>query len=287
MTFKKNHKHEKSIAVLELMYSRSLSDVSNGVIQISEKSKARLQKMQHDIKLLYDRQEFLNKNFRAISLITNQLDDYKAEIKKTESQKENRMLGIPLAPLKNEVKEIIEQLQLKIKEGHDKQYRFEEKQYQSSYILKLELQKEMWRINGAIKRKYNKAVSFIFSAQTEELKRQEQFKKDAPKREKTQRDEALATAHMKKSREAAESIKRSLKKTTYCPYCGKNLGDKPHADHIYPIARGGLSVAKNMVYICQGCNIKKSDLTLVQFIKKYNFDQDVIFARLEVLEKDF
>lgn len=50
-------------------------------------------------------------------------------------------------------------------------------------------------------------------------------------------------------------------------------------------AKSGLSTTKNMVRVCSKCNIKKKDLTLNQFIKKYNLNRNLIESNLEALNK--
>lgn len=60
-----------------------------------------------------------------------------------------------------------------------------------------------------------------------------------------------------------------------------------HADHIYPVAKGGLSTTKNMVYVCAICNKKKSDLTLREFIIKEKLSRDRVERNLELLKKHF
>ncbi len=98
----------------------------------------------------------------------------------------------------------------------------------------------------------------------------------------------LGTAAMGKTRAVASVRKRKLKKSAECPYCGKPFGtDAGVADHIHPVARGGLSVTDNMVYICTPCNQKKSDRTLNEYIYKYRLDLDAIHSRLSKLGKRF
>lgn len=84
----------------------------------------------------------------------------------------------------------------------------------------------------------------------------------------------------------AESIKRKLEKNDECPYCGDLISSTAHADHIYPVSKGGRSVKKNMVYVCSSCNLKKKDLTLTMFIKKFKLDRDMIEERLTELGKE-
>lgn len=88
-------------------------------------------------------------------------------------------------------------------------------------------------------------------------------------------------------REAAHIIKERIRGQHCCPYCGGSLGGVPHADHIYPVSKGGRSTERNMVYVCSGCNKKKSDLTLTAFVRHYNLDREVIEERLRLMEKDF
>ena len=75
--------------------------------------------------------------------------------------------------------------------------------------------------------------------------------------------------------------------TKDCPYCGLPLGDSIHADHIYPVCRGGLSTIENMVLVCDLCNLSKGDLTLREFMSKNNLDVERIESTLERLGKRF
>jgi 5-methylcytosine-specific restriction endonuclease McrA len=129
----------------------------------------------------------------------------------------------------------------------------------------------------------------------ETYERLERIQKHISQREKkeTKRktDRAVIAAYKGKSRSLADQIKSELKEQmsidSHCPYCGRDMGDGPHCDHIYPVSKGGLSTPKNMVYICSDCNLKKTDLTLTQFIKKYNFLRVEIERRLGKLGKDY
>ena len=74
----------------------------------------------------------------------------------------------------------------------------------------------------------------------------------------------------------------------YCPYCENPFdADVPHADHIHPVSKGGLSISENMIYICSTCNMKKTNKTLAKFIKENNLDRDNIEKNLEILKKAF
>lgn len=69
-------------------------------------------------------------------------------------------------------------------------------------------------------------------------------------------------------RKIASRLKKKLVVTENCPYCGDQLGRLPHGDHIIPVTNGGKSVIKNMVNVCNACNIEKSDYSLKEFCAK-------------------
>jgi hypothetical protein len=102
---------------------------------------------------------------------------------------------------------------------------------------------------------------------------------------------AAAAAHFGTTRQLAEKIKGDLEGqlavTKDCPYCGLPLGDSIHADHIYPVSKGGLSTIENMVLICDQCNLKKGSKTLRQFIAACNLDGKRVELVLESLGKHF
>ncbi|MDA7506634.1 HNH endonuclease, partial [Akkermansiaceae bacterium] len=100
---------------------------------------------------------------------------------------------------------------------------------------------------------------------------------------KRRQDKALLASAAGTSRNLAASIKRKLVKGHPCPYCGKSLGSDFHADHIYPVIKGGLSTIQNMVNVCSSCNLAKGDLTLSAFIKKLDLNRNEIESRLENL----
>lgn len=123
----------------------------------------------------------------------------------------------------------------------------------------------------------------------EESKQRKEAKK-AKQEEENERTKALAAAHKGNTRRHAISVKRQLseqiKILPYCPYCGDDLGESPHADHIYPVSKGGLSTKENMVYVCQTCNKRKSDKTLIEFISSSMFyDLKSVIDNLYKLKK--
>jgi len=114
----------------------------------------------------------------------------------------------------------------------------------------------------------------------------EQFKRMKAK-EKLDNLRAQAAISIEQRREMAYALKKKLVVTKECPYCGEEIGTIWHADHIYPVSRGGQSTLKNMVIVCPSCNAKKSGLTLLLFIEKCNLNRDEIVRRLKSLDKEF
>jgi len=105
--------------------------------------------------------------------------------------------------------------------------------------------------------------------------------------EKIEKLSAAAQSSNANIREAGGYVRRRLAKDHPCPYCGDALGSNFHADHIHPVAKGGKSTTKNMVFVCVSCNLKKKDLTLNQFIDLFSLDRDRIFTQLRSLGKDY
>lgn len=102
---------------------------------------------------------------------------------------------------------------------------------------------------------------------------------------------AYAAAYFDESRKLAMSVKNEMHDqeeiVTGCPYCGALLDDIPHADHIYPITKGGLSVKENMVFVCSKCNLRKSGMTLREFIEKTGLKRTFVETNLKKLGKIF
>jgi 5-methylcytosine-specific restriction endonuclease McrA len=111
--------------------------------------------------------------------------------------------------------------------------------------------------------------------------------KEELKREIQRLEQARISALLNRARSGAKQIRLVLPRDHPCPYCGGPLGNSPHADHIHPVAKGGLSTRQNMVYICTECNTKKSHTTLTAFAAKEGRDLTEILARLRALGKEF
>ena len=107
------------------------------------------------------------------------------------------------------------------------------------------------------------------------------------KKEKDTHLKARIASHENASRGIALTVKKKLTQTSECPYCNKAIGNNPHADHIYPVSKGGQSIDYNMVMVCEKCNLSKGDLMLREFIAKEKLDSISIECRLEKLGKRF
>jgi 5-methylcytosine-specific restriction endonuclease McrA len=111
-------------------------------------------------------------------------------------------------------------------------------------------------------------------------------------KEKASEKNARLKSFENRSREGSSNLKKKLINQfdifDFCPYCGSKLSKiKCHADHIYPVSKGGLTTKRNMILVCPDCNLKKSKLTLNQFINKYKMDRIFIHNNLDTLEKDY
>jgi 5-methylcytosine-specific restriction endonuclease McrA len=146
------------------------------------------------------------------------------------------------------------------------------------------------RVQGFEKqiREYESAV-----CQMQRLDEKEQRARDAEikRKEKEAMNAAIVAAFFNKTRDLAEDVKKELSGQfaicPNCPYCGSPYGDEPHADHIYAVSKGGMSVFVNMVIICSTCNLRKGPKTLREFIVACGLDRVMIEATLERLGKVF
>lgn len=45
-----------------------------------------------------------------------------------------------------------------------------------------------------------------------------------------------------------------------CRWCGKDVGDRYHFDHIIPVSKGGTNTIGNVCVSCPDCNLRKNDM---------------------------
>jgi 5-methylcytosine-specific restriction endonuclease McrA len=125
-----------------------------------------------------------------------------------------------------------------------------------------------------------------------EVKVAEEKLKVAKEKEKLHELHARVASNVKEKREQAKKFRRDLhkqlSKAAVCPYCGGLLSDSnAHLDHIYPISKGGLSTLKNLVFVCDRCNLDKSDSMLRKFLQQIGCNEQQVYDRLDILKKEF
>lgn len=123
----------------------------------------------------------------------------------------------------------------------------------------------------------------------EEQKREREALAAKRERDRQARHDAnasLAARVRGEVRSESARLRQRLRRDHPCPYCGGDLGPDMHADHIHPVAKGGLPVESNYVMVCQPCNQAKRDFTLNQFIDRMGFDRETVIRALRALGKD-
>jgi 5-methylcytosine-specific restriction endonuclease McrA len=171
--------------------------------------------------------------------------------------------------------------------------RFEDRIYSVTELEKLEKSTNNRLSNAEIRVEAQvKAIEVIRSNEAAIRKREDQAASREKNAElKVDHYKAYAAAYFDQTRKLGAIIrKRLLEQEDFligCPYCGNAMGEIPHADHIYPVSKGGLSTIKNMVLVCSACNIRKSDYTLREFIKRCSLDRNFVEKNLEILKKTY
>ena len=64
-----------------------------------------------------------------------------------------------------------------------------------------------------------------------------------------------------------------------CGYCGNDLPDRFHVDHIIPFEYSGDCSEKNLLAACPQCNNFKSVLSLEQFRRELSYQAERAFKR--------
>ena len=135
---------------------------------------------------------------------------------------------------------------------------------------------------------YSSRVRELYSSRVRELERELEKGRELEAKQRTAAAKrAQVAGALGKTRDLAARIKAKLPRDHPCPYCEGPLGDVPHADHIYPVSKGGQSRLENMVYVCTTCNERKRDFTLAVFAEKHRLDRAAIEGRLRRLRKEF
>lgn len=210
------------------------------------------------------------------------------EIEKRESQSRGLLKSIFQGSLSPNARAEIERLKAQVPHG-DMRTEFREdvsgdtlRSYSKSLVAYERLLEKS--LPSAEERGRARAEAAAKRATEKELARSRQLEKET-------RIVAMAAAHVGKTRQLAQTVRRNIEHQrallSICPYCGSVLGEDPEADHIYPVARGGLSTKENMVFVCAPCNGRKRDKTLREFIRTMKFDHSAVEQRLELLGKRF
>lgn len=53
-----------------------------------------------------------------------------------------------------------------------------------------------------------------------------------------------------------------------CPACAASLLDGYHVDHVVPLAKGGDNWPANLQLLCPPCNLRKSDMSMEEFMRR-------------------
>ena len=127
--------------------------------------------------------------------------------------------------------------------------------------------------------------------QIEEQKRIEAINIKNKIQELQQRVAITEEEKRKEARKFRNKLHKQLAILPVCPYCSTLLTEiteiDVHLDHIYPISKGGHSTERNLVFVCSNCNLNKKDLTLHNFLRKYSYEESIVYERLEILKKEF
>jgi CRISPR/Cas system Type II protein with McrA/HNH and RuvC-like nuclease domain len=65
----------------------------------------------------------------------------------------------------------------------------------------------------------------------------------------------------------------------YCGYCGVDIYEGFHIDHMHPRSRGGSDGLRNLIASCQNCNLSKGARTVEEF-RRYKKCGDFFFEKL-------
>lgn len=252
---------------LERTLIKDIEEMKNEIKELELKKKLYIEYKK--LRILYDEQVFkliapLEKNKESL---LNENSNYKKGI----------IYFLRGKVLKDEIKSEIENIENKIKDKLEiiKETFNSKNSPISIYGMRVfEIDR---LIQYEIESKINKYNNSIIVYQNEiELKQN--------KNQQIENIKGIAARSLNKTRQIANKIKTNMEINNNCPYCEQPIVEV-HVDHIFPVAKGGLSTTKNMVRVCSKCNIKKKDLTLNQFIKKYNLNRNLIESNLEALNK--
>ncbi len=152
--------------------------------------------------------------------------------------------------------------------------------------LRAQSSREAWR-RSQIEDTIRSAESRLEWSDQIENRERDKLDRIEQRKEKKSLDRAIIARAKDATRDAARPLKARAQRDHECPYCGCEIGESPHLDHIYPVKLGGLSVDTNCVHVCGSCNLNKRDMTINQFIDAYSLDRSLVFKRLRALGKSY
>jgi len=104
-------------------------------------------------------------------------------------------------------------------------------------------------------------------------KNREKYHKKRQKRYKTKEFKLVQTRSALKRKQGdypilvtKKELKKLIRMSKNCYYCGVELNNKFEIDHKTPIRRGGKSIITNLAVACQRCNRSKGAKTAEEFI---------------------
>lgn len=267
-----NRYKKKKINLTKMSEKSIIQSIKNFKTEIEKLEKLKIEYLDYKIrKTKYEEEK--TKSIEPLKQIYKQLieekDNYKKGIRYLFKEKELN------EDIKLKVTEITNKIDYKLIELEQK-YRVKKSPYLGH---ELDLDRIDYRIENDVTKRiidFQKSIE-IYNKELE---------KKQDKNQKNDNIIGLAAQATNKTRQRAKTIKNNIEEYENCPYCGETIIES-HVDHIYPVSKGGLSTTKNMVRVCNSCNIKKRDLTLNQFIRKYELDREFIERNLDALNKSY
>lgn len=89
----------------------------------------------------------------------------------------------------------------------------------------------------------------------------EQRKATDRERQKRYRERAKSADHKWEGKRAAVFSRDKF----VCTYCGADVTDDPHCDHVLPLIQGGTNEIGNLTTSCRRCNSAKAGRTLAEW----------------------
>lgn len=142
---------------------------------------------------------------------------------------------------------------------------------------------EVWRLEQVARAITNRISAAVRAEERRRHKEQVALRK----KQEHQDLKAVAARAQKRDRSLAASLRRQMARDHVCPYCGHDMNQDAQLDHIFPVSYGGLSVESNLVFVCIGCNQKKSGLTLHEYIERFRLHAEEVKQRLAHLGKRY